>query len=169
MTFNVSLSVKRQTSEGHSPSPSFHNPCKEPTMKKVLNLETLLLSSPSLSFCNPCKETTMTTVLNLETLLLSPLFDGFEKANVSVYTDKKTVAITAATTTFSKVVDQVVIGGDDDVVTVLTDGYYEVTKEGDNLVFEKIKKEKIKKEKAKPSVPVKANRTSGCAFNPKLV
>ena len=135
MTFNVSLSFKRQTSEGYSPS--FRNPCKEPTM---------------------------TTVLNLKTLLLSPLFDGFEKANVSVYTDKKTVAITAGTTTFSKVVDQVVIGGDDDVVTVLTDGYYEVTKEGDNLVFEK-----IKKEKAKPSVPVKASRTSGCAFNPKLV
>lgn len=135
MTFNVSLSVKRQTSEGYSPS--FRNPCKEPTM---------------------------TTVLNLETLLLSPLFDGFEKANVSVYTDKKTVAITAGTTTFSKVVDQVVIGGDDDVVTVLTDGDYEVTKEGDNLVFEK-----INKEKAKPSASVKASRTSGCAFNPKLV
>lgn len=132
MTFNVYLSVKRQTSEGYSPS--FHNPCKEPTM---------------------------TTVLNLKTLLLSPLFDGFEKANVSVYTDKKTVTITAGTTTFSKVVDQVVIGEDGDV---LTDGDYKVTKEGDNLVFEK-----VKTEKAKPSGSVKASRTSGCAFNPKLV
>ena len=132
MTFNVYLHVKRQTSEGYSPS--FHNPCKEPTM---------------------------TTVLNLKTLLLSPLFDGFEKANVSMYTDKKTVTITAGTTTFSKVVDQVVIGEDGDV---LTDGDYEVTKEGDDLVFEK-----INKEKAKPSASVKASRTSGCAFNPKLV
>ena len=132
MTFNVSLSVKRQTSEGYSPS--FRNPCKEPTM---------------------------TTVLNLETLLLSPLFDGFEKANVSVYTDKKTVTITAGTTTFSKVVDQVVIGEDG---VVLTDGVFKVTKEDTGLVFEK-----INKEKAKPSASVKANRTSGCAFNPKLV
>ena len=133
MTFNVYLSVKRQTSEGYSPS--FRNPCKEPTM---------------------------TTVLNLKTLLLSPLFDGFEKANVSVYTDKKTVAtITASTTTFSKVVDQVVTGEDG---VVLTDGFFKVTKEGDNLVFEK-----VKKEKAKPSASVKASRTSGCAFNPKLV
>lgn len=132
MTFNVSLSVKRQTSEGYSPS--FRNPCKEPTM---------------------------TTVLNLETLLLSPLFDGFEKADVSVNTGKKTVTITAGTTTFSKVVDQVVIGEDG---VVLTDGVYKVTKEGDNLVFEK-----VKTEKAKPSTSVKASRTSGCAFNPKLV
>ena len=138
MTFNVYLSVKRQTSEGYSPS--FRNPCKEPTM---------------------------TTVLNLETLLLSPLFDGFEKANVSVYTDKKTVAtITASTTTFSKVVDQVVTGEDGDV---LTDGFFKVTKEDTGLVFEKVKKEKAKKEKAKPSASVKASRTSGCAFNPKLV
>ena len=105
----------------------------------------------------------MTTVLNLETLLLSPLFDGFETANVSVYTDKKTVTITAGTTTFSKVVDQVV-AGEYLAGGLLPDGDYKVTKEGDNLVFEK-----IKKEKAKPSVPVKASRTSGCAFNPKLV
>ena len=106
----------------------------------------------------------MKTVLNLKTLLLSPVFDGFEEADVLVNTAKKTVIITAGTTTFSKVVDQVVIGGDDDVVTVLTDGYYEVTKEGTGLVFEK-----IKTEKAKPSTSVKASRTSGCAFNPKLV
>ena len=105
----------------------------------------------------------MTTVLNLKTLLLSPLFDGFEKANVSVYTDKKTVTITAGTTTFSKVVDQVV-AGEGFAGGLLPDGDYKVTKEGDNLVFEK-----INKEKAKPSASVKASRTSGCAFNPKLV
>lgn len=103
----------------------------------------------------------MTTVLNLETILLSPLFGDFEIANVSVYTDKKTVTITAGTTTFSKVVDQVVgsEGG-----AVLTDGSYKVTKENDGLLFEK-----IKIAPALPPASVKANRTSGCAFNPKLV
>lgn len=130
MTFNVYLSIKRQTSEGYSLSLSL-------------------------------KEQTMTTVLNLETILLSPLFGDFESANVSVYTDKKTVTITAGTTTFSKVVDQVVgtEGG-----AVLTDGSYKVTKENDGLVFEK-----IKIAPALPPASVKANRTSGCAFNPNLV
>lgn len=135
MTFNVSLSVKRQTSEGHS---------------------------PSLSFCNPCKETTMKTVLNLETLLLSPLFSDFESANVTMNSGKKTITITAGTTTFSKVVDQVVIGSEGGVM--LIDGCYKVTKESDGLLFEK-----IKEGATEPSAPAKASRTSGCAFNPKLV
>lgn len=150
MTFNVSLSVKRQTSEGYSPS--FRNLCKEPTM---------------------------TTVLNLSTLLLSPLFDGFEEANVSVDTGKKTVTITAGTTTFSKVVDQVLVKEGDEP---LKDGAYNVTLGVEEAVLDAakvilscIKMAEVTTTKAVKTaaavVGEKATKrsTSGCRYNPDLI
>lgn len=149
MTFNVSLSVKRQTSEGYSPS--FRNLCKEPTM---------------------------TTVLNLSTLLLSPLFDGFEEANVSVDTGKKTVTITTGTTTFSKVVDQVLVKEGDEP---LKDGVYNVTLGVDEAVNPEAKvilsctknliDTTVKAVNAAAVVGEKATKrsTSGCRYNPDLI
>lgn len=148
MTFNVSLSVKRQTSEGYSPS--FRNLCKEPTM---------------------------TTVLNLSTLLLSPLFDGFEEANVSVDTGKKTVTITVGTTTFSKVVDQVLVKEGDEP---LKGGVYSVTLGIDGANPEEkvilsctknLIDTTVKAVNAAAVVGEKATKrsTSGCRYNPDLI
>ena len=120
----------------------------------------------------------MTTVLNLSTLLLSPLFDGFEEANVSVDTGKKTVTITASTTTFSKVVDQVLVKEGDEP---LKGGVYSVTLgiDGANpeekVILSCIKMVEVTTTKAVKTVAAvvgeKATKrsTSGCRYNPDLI
>ena len=121
----------------------------------------------------------MTTVLNLSTLLLSPLFDGFEEANVSVDTGKKTVTITAGTTTFSKVVDQVLVKEGDEP---LKDGVYNVTlgvvgavMDEAKVILSYIKMAEVTTTKAVKTaaavVGEKATKrsTSGCRYNPDLI
>lgn len=126
----------------------------------------------------------MTTVLNLSTLLLSPLFDGFEEANVSVDTGKKTVTITAGTTTFSKVVDQVLVKEGDEP---LKDGAYNVTLGVEEAVLDAAKLDAAKVilscikmaevtttkavKTAAAVVGEKATKrsTSGCRYNPDLI